>query len=113
MNVVILIKVSLGAHTIYSKRYISSHIHMMMLLKFCISFPPCLLSSLSVAASCSVCTFFNSPLLLLCLYPFSLLCSLEIGVFSKTVLSLTDLLTSQSDKIELEKLRAIGQRNRK
>jgi intraflagellar transport protein 20 len=37
----------------------------------------------------------------------------EITVFSKTVGALTDILTSQSDKIEVEKLRAIGQRNRK
>lgn len=37
----------------------------------------------------------------------------EIGTFSKTVGALTDILTSQSEKIETEKLRAIGQRTRK
>lgn len=37
----------------------------------------------------------------------------EIQVFSKTVGALTEILNTQSDKIEIEKLRAIGQRNRK
>jgi len=37
----------------------------------------------------------------------------KIGSFSKTVGALTEILTSQSEKIETEKLRAIGQRNRK
>lgn len=34
-------------------------------------------------------------------------------MFSKTVGALTEILNTQSDKIETEKLRAIGQRNRK
>ena len=34
-------------------------------------------------------------------------------MFSKTVGALTEILNTQSDKIEIEKLRAIGQRNRK
>jgi intraflagellar transport protein 20 len=37
----------------------------------------------------------------------------EIGTFSKTVGALTEILNTQSEKIEVEKLRAIGQRNRK
>jgi intraflagellar transport protein 20 len=39
--------------------------------------------------------------------------SAEIGTFSKTVGALTEILNSQSEKIETEKLRAIGQRTRK
>jgi len=37
----------------------------------------------------------------------------KIGAFSKTVGALTEILSTQSEKIEMEKLRAIGQRNRK
>jgi intraflagellar transport protein 20 len=42
-----------------------------------------------------------------------LCCAAEIGAFSKTVGALTEILHTQSEKIEVEKLRAIGQRNRK
>jgi len=37
----------------------------------------------------------------------------KIHTFSKTVTGLTEILNAQSEKIEVEKLRAIGQRTRK